>query len=201
MIPLNLLAGLHRLSRLLRCRSHCRLIEWPPIIMVAKRRLRIFKHHLVKTSHLASLTQDNLGAHKDNPLRDNLRPQVVLPSLIIINLLITQVNLLFHRTSLASSKLTLLDTLVSHMFIQTKLMSSMVNYLGIWVNLVFSRANPPSSIVTHLGMFASLKSNQVNQLSNPLGHSAKQGNPNPNKFTLLGRWANFSIHQANFSAR
>lgn len=173
MIPLNLLAGLHRLSRLLRCRYHCLLIGRPPIIMVAKRRLRIFKHHLVKTSHLASLTQDDLGANKDNPLRDNLRPQVVHPSLITLNLLVTQVNLLFHRTSLASNKVTLLDKLVSHMFIQTNLMSNMVNYLGRWVNLVFSRANLPSSIVKHLGMLASLKSNQVNQLSSPLGHPAK----------------------------
>ena len=56
--------------------------------MGAKQCLHSFKDRLTKASHLmckppkgsnimASLTQDNLGAHKDNPIRDNLRPLVV----------------------------------------------------------------------------------------------------------------------------
>jgi len=141
--------------------------------MVAKQRLRLFQDHLVRTSHLASLTQGNLGANKDNPFRDNLWPQVVRISLIILNLLVTQARLLFHKTRQVSSKVTLLDKLVNHMFIQTNLTSSMVNHLGRWVNLVFSRANPLSSTVKHLGMLASLKFSQVNQLSSPLGRLAK----------------------------
>lgn len=183
MIPLNPLVGLCRLNRLLRCWSRCRLIGAPPIIMVAKKCLCIFKGHPVKTnrimckplmgSHITnSLTQRNLGANKDNPSRDNLQRPVVRLSPIILNLLVTQANPLFHKTSLVSSKVTLLDKLVSCMFTQTNLMSSMVNHLGRWFNLVFSRANPPSSIVKPLSTLASLKSNQVNQLSSPLGRPA-----------------------------
>lgn len=138
--------------------------------MVAKKCLRIFKGHLVKTNRLMckplmdnritdSLTQGNLGANKDNPFRDNLRPLVVYLSPIILNLLVTQANPLFHKASLVSSKVTLLDKLVSRMFTQTNLMFSMVNHLGRWVNLAFSRANLPSSIFKHLGTLANLKSN------------------------------------------
>jgi len=169
--------------------------------MVAKQRLRLFKGHPVKTSHLDSLTQGNLVANKDNPFRDNLRPLVVRISPTILNLLVTQANPLFHTASLVSSKVTLLDKLVSRMFLHTNLMSSMVIHLDRWVILAFSRANPPSSIVKHLGTLACLKSNQVNQLPSPIGCPANQGNPNPSKFTLLGRWANLGINQANFLAR
>jgi len=169
--------------------------------MVAKQRLHIFKGHPGKTIHLDSLTQSNLGANKDNPFKDNLRPLVVRLSPTIPSLLVTQANPLFHIASLVSSKVTLLDKLVSRMFIQTNLMSSMVIHLDRWVILAFSRANPSSSMVKHLGTLASLKSNQVNPLPSPIGRPANQGNPNPSKFTLLGRWANLSINQANFPAR
>ena len=201
MIHLNLLVGLCRLNRLLRCRFRCRLVGPPPIIMVAKQHLHTFKGHLFKTSHLDSLTQGNLGANKDNPFRDNLRPLVVPLFPTILNLLVTQANLLFHKASLVSSKVTLLDKLVSRMFLRTNLMSSMAIHLDIWVILACSRANPPSNMVKHLGMLARLKSNPVNQLPSPIGHSANQGNTNPSKFTFLGRWANLRINQANFPAR
>ena len=58
--------------------------------MEAKQYLDSFKDHLIKASHLiykppkgrnimASLTQDNLGAYKDNPIKDNLWPLAVRP--------------------------------------------------------------------------------------------------------------------------
>ena len=61
--------------------------------MGAKQRLHSCRDHLTKASHLirkppkgsnimASLTQDNLEAYKDNPIRDNLRLLVVLLLLI-----------------------------------------------------------------------------------------------------------------------
>ena len=56
--------------------------------MEAKQSLHSFSDRLTKASRLtrkppkgsnitASLTQGNLGTHKDNPIRDNVRPLVV----------------------------------------------------------------------------------------------------------------------------
>ena len=124
--------------------------------MVVRQHLHLFRVHRVITSHPDSLTQGNLGAHKDNPFRDNLPPLVVHLSPIILNLLVTQAHLLFHKFNLDSSKAIPLDKLINLMVSQTNLMFSMVNRLDRWVILVFSRANPPSSTLKHLDMLANL---------------------------------------------
>jgi len=68
---------------------------------------------------MASLTQDNLGAHKDNPTRDNLRPWAVHFFPIRVNLLVTKGNLvpskvirLVSQGSLTSNKANLVSSRV-----------------------------------------------------------------------------------------
>ena len=51
---------------------------------------------------MASLTQDNLGAHKDNPTRDNLRP-------LVVHIFPIRVNLLVIWGNLVPSKVTRMD--------------------------------------------------------------------------------------------
>ena len=91
-LPVNTFNSLNPclLKLLLRFRYHYPLLGTlvPPLSMGAKQCLHSFRDHLTKASHLmckpprgsnimASLTQDNLGAYKDNPIRDNLWPLAV----------------------------------------------------------------------------------------------------------------------------
>ena len=70
---------------------------------------------MVAKYHLRSLQDNLLKNIKGNPSRATLLPLVVHFSPLLFNLLVTQVNLLFNKPNLVSSKVILLDKLVNHL--------------------------------------------------------------------------------------
>lgn len=123
------------------------------------------------SSITASLPQTNLGAHKDNPIRENLWVPAVPLSLILLNLLGSQDNLMFNKANLGPSRVTPLDSRDSLIFNKANPVFSKVTPLDHLDNLTFSKDNLESSTGTLLGRVVNpllILSSHLDKLVNPM---------------------------------